>query len=244
MEARKSLELLTLFANEERQWRMRSELKVKVCGLTRPSDIDLLVQLGADYYGCILYPKSPRYLPPNRRAAFLQAAPCGCKVAVDVNPSNDALRAYVEAGFDFQLHTTIDCPQQLLEQWAQIVGEPERLWLAPILPPDRELPDSFIQSGARILLDTYQKNQVGGTGKTNDWGRFRQLQARYSQVEWILAGGLNPRNLLAAIQQADAVHVDVNSGVESAPGIKDPALLRDLFQKVADVRMGRVGGAL
>lgn len=218
-----------------------ADLKVKVCGLTRLSDVALLTELGADYFGCILYPKSPRYLEVSRRADFMQAAPSGRRVAVDVNPSNDSLRAYVQEGFDFfQLHTAIDCPPQQLEQWAELVGGPDRLWLAPILPPDRELSDSFVQLGARILLDTYQKNQVGGTGKTNDWGRFRRLQQRYSQVDWILAGGLSPDNLLAAIQQAEASHVDVNSGVESAPGIKDPALLRDLFQRVKEVRTARL----
>lgn len=218
-----------------------ADLKVKVCGLTRLSDVALLTELGADYFGCILYPKSPRYLEVSRRADFMQAAPSGRRVAVDVNPSNDSLRAYVQEGFDFfQLHTAIDCPPQQLEQWAELVGGPDRLWLAPILPPDRELPDSFVQLGARILLDTYQKNQVGGTGKTNDWGRFRRLQQRYSQVDWILAGGLSPDNLPAAIQQAGASHVDVNSGVESAPGIKDPALLRDLFQRVKEVRTARL----
>ena len=216
---------------------MRAELEVKVCGLTRPCDIALLAELGADYYGFILYPKSPRYLNADLLAHCLQFAPRGHRVAVDVNPSNDTLRAHVEAGFDFfQLHTAIDVPQQQLEQWAHIVGGPDRLWLAPILPPDCELPHSFVQLGARILLDTYQKNQVGGTGKINDWGRFRRLQQRYSQVEWILAGGLNSRNVSAAIQQAGARHVDFNSGVESAPGIKDPVLLRDLFQRVAEVR--------
>jgi phosphoribosylanthranilate isomerase len=220
---------------------MMADLKVKVCGLTRLCDVALLTELGADYFGCILYPKSPRYLEVSRRADFMQAAPSGRRVAVDVNPSNDSLRAYVQEGFDFfQLHTAIDCPPQQLEQWAELVGGPDRLWLAPILPPDRELPDSFVQLGARILLDTYQKNQVGGTGKTNDWGRFRRLQQRYSQVDWILAGGLSPDNLLAAIQQAGASHVDVNSGVESAPGIKDPALLRDLFQRVKEVRTARL----
>lgn len=218
-----------------------ADLKVKVCGLTRLSDVALLTELGADYFGCILYPKSPRYLEVSRRADFMQAAPSGRRVAVDVNPSNDSLRAYVQEGFDFfQLHTAIDCPPQQLEQWAELVGGPDRLWLAPILPPDRELPDSFVQLGARILLDTYQKNQVGGTGKTNDWGRFRRLQQRYSQVDWILAGGLSPDNLPAAIPQAGASHVDVNSGVESAPGIKDPALLRDLFQRVKEVRTARL----
>jgi phosphoribosylanthranilate isomerase len=220
---------------------MTPELKVKVCGLTRRSDIELIAELGADYFGCIVYPKSPRYLEVDRRAAFFQAAPAGRRVAVDVNPSNEALRTYVEAGFDFfQLHTAIDCPPQQLDQWAHIVGGPDRLWLAPILPPNRDLPDSFVQLGARILLDTYQKNQVGGTGKVNDWERFRRLQRRYSQVDWILAGGLNPQNLAVAIRQAGASHLDVNSGVESAPGIKDPALLRDLFQRVKEVRTARL----
>ncbi len=62
-----------------------AELKVKVCGLKRLSDIALLTELGADYFGCILYPKSPRYLEVNCRAAFMQAAPSGRRVAVDVN---------------------------------------------------------------------------------------------------------------------------------------------------------------
>ena len=111
------------------------------------------------------------------------------------------------------------------------------LWLAPILPPDRDLPDSFVQLGARILLDTYQKNQVGGTGKVNDWERFRQLQQRYPEVDWILAGGLNPQKICRSPFGRQALaHVDVNSGVESAPGIKDPALLQDLFQRVNEMR--------
>ena len=68
---------------------MTPELKVKVCGLTRRSDIELIAELGLIIFGCIVYPKSPRYLEVDRRAAFLQAAPAGRRVAVDVNPSNE-----------------------------------------------------------------------------------------------------------------------------------------------------------
>lgn len=218
---------------------MAKGLSVKVCGLTRHDDVQLLADLGADYFGFILYEKSPRCVDRTQLASLLQTVSRGQRVVVDVAPKDDDLRAHVDCGFDyFQLHAAIDTPATQLEQWAKIVG-PERLCLAPILPPAAELPAYFMEVSHRILLDTYKKNQVGGTGHVNDWGRFYQLQTRHQQVEWILAGGLNPMNLSAAIKKSGAGHVDVNSGVETAPGCKDPSQLVALFQQVELCRQAK-----
>lgn len=205
---------------------------IKICGLTRSKDVETVLELGADYCGFIVYEPSPRGISLCAAKKMATIAPEGRRVLVDVEPSADSLRRYAGEGFDyFQLHTSASVSEQLLEQWAAAVGV-ERLWLAPRLKPGGAFPEYFLQYAQSFLVDTYSKNQVGGTGKTGDWGSFADWKKRYAHKQWILAGGLSPENVRAAVLETAADHLDVNSGVESEPGVKNHAKLQALFENL------------
>ena len=209
---------------------MRSLPKIKVCGLTREEDVKLTLSLGADYLGFILYPQSPRAVSLDRAVELAAAVPVGQRVAVDVATSLDDLKRYREAGFDyFQIHFGADFDHSNLAEYSKIVGK-EKLWLAPRLASEDTFTENILDYANTILIDTFVNDQFGGTGKVGDWTRFNALKERYPQTNWILAGGLSPSNLLDALASATADHLDINSGVEIAPGIKDGAKLREAFK--------------
>ena len=209
---------------------MRSLPKIKVCGLTREEDVKLTLSLGADYLGFILYPQSSRAVSLDRAVELAAAVPVGQRVAVDVATSLDDLNRYREAGFDyFQIHFGADFDHSNLAEYSKIVGK-EKLWLAPRLASEDTFTEDILDYANTILIDTFVNDQFGGTGKVGDWTRFNALKERYPQTNWVLAGGLSPSNLLDALTSVTADHLDINSGVEIAPGIKDGAKLREAFK--------------
>ncbi|TVP80267.1 MAG: phosphoribosylanthranilate isomerase [Puniceicoccaceae bacterium] len=209
---------------------MYRRVQIKICGLTREADVDLALSLGADYFGFIVYPKSPRGLSLERAAELAQRVPRGKRVLVDVETGTQELERYREAGFDFfQIHCGLQVGLATLAAWSGLVGA-DRLWLAPRVAPEDDFPLATLEFAQTLLVDTYVPGQVGGTGVVGDWGRFSELSAAHPLTKWILAGGLGPANVLQALSQTAADHLDINSGVESAPGIKDPAKLREVFQ--------------
>ena len=209
---------------------MNQSVEIKVCGMTREQDVDLALSLGADFLGFIVYPKSPRGLTLAQAARLAARVPEGQRVVVDVEPSVDALKRYRDAGFDrFQIHTGLPINRSIVAAWSVAVGR-DRLWLAPRVSPEDVFPEQILQYADTVLLDTYSKQQVGGTGQTGDFSRFANLQQQYADTQWVLAGGLTPSNVIDAITRSGTQHIDVNSGVESAPGIKDPEKLRELFR--------------
>ena len=198
--------------------------------MTRESDIRQALSLGADYLGFIVYPKSPRALTLEEAVQLSASAPGGKRVVVDVDPSLSDLKRYQEAGFDrFQIHVNLPADQAMIVDYSNQVGH-EHLWLAPRLSPENVFPEWMLKYADTILLDTYSGKQVGGTGHTGDFRRFAELKQQFATTRWILAGGLNPANVKAAIQQSTAEQIDVNSGVESAPGLKNPEKLCAFFQ--------------
>jgi phosphoribosylanthranilate isomerase len=208
---------------------MYRPVSVKVCGLTRESDVDLALELGADFCGFIVYPKSQRGLSFERAVELASRVPEGKRVLVDVETGTDDLEHRRDAGFDyFQIHAGLDVGLASLAAWSGLVGR-EHLWLAPRLKPGDAFPEMVFEFADTVLLDTYHKDQVGGTGETGDWSGFAKLKQTYSQTSWVLAGGLKPDNVLGAIAASGADWVDVSSGVESEPGIKNPEKLRELF---------------
>ena len=209
---------------------MQSLPKIKVCGLTREEDVKLTLSLGADYFGFILYPRSPRAVSLDRAVELASAVPMGQRVAVDVATSLEDLNSYSDAGFDyFQIHFGADFEHNSLAEYSKIVGK-EKLWLAPSLASEDTFTEVILDYADTILIDTFVKDQFGGTGKVGDWARFNTLKERYPQTNWILAGGLSPSNLLQALASTAADHLDINSGVETAPGIKDEVKLREAFK--------------
>ncbi len=188
-------------------------VRVKICGITRIEDALHAVESDADYLGFILYPKSPRFLPPERRREILGGVKGALKVAVMVNPSEEEVLKAFEEGFDLvQLH-----------------GE-ESLGLARKVGMDRvikafrvreETPqiDEGWKEAHAILLDTYSKDAYGGTGKSFNWDIAKRIKEKGFKI--FLSGGLNPENVKRAVEEVGPFAVDVSSGVEIKPGIKD-----------------------
>jgi phosphoribosylanthranilate isomerase len=154
-------------------------------------------------------------------------------VAVEVNPDPERLAGMATVGFArYQLHFPHDLSRERIAEWAEIVGR-ENLWLAPKLPPDQPFPDDLLDFAEAFLVDAFAEDAYGGTGHTADWLRFADLKERFPEKKWILAGGLSPDNVVEAIAATGADRIDANSGVESAPGIKDPEKIQALFKALA-----------
>ncbi len=207
---------------------MINGIQLKVCGITRRIDAESANLIGADYLGFNLYPKSPRYTPLEKFEELSARLPQRRKVAIMVRPTVEELAAAKEAGFDFfQVHFDPESDRRRVESWVPVVGK-DRLWLATRLPPDQSFPEWLLPLADTFLIDTFREDSYGGSGETGDWGRFRDLQATRPEKTWILAGGLAPSNIAEALAQTEAKVVDVNSGVEIAPGLKDPEKLEAL----------------
>ena len=201
-------------------------IRFKVCGLTSLVDAEFADRCGADYLGFILYPKSPRHISLAQYRAMAPRLPDRRKVAVSVEPTIDELTAMKEAGFDFfQIHFSPATSEEQLTAWSRLVGE-KHLWLAPKLPPAEDVSAATRAVAKFVMLDTFHPTGFGGSGQTGDWEKFARHQAEHRGNIWILAGGLNPENIGEALRQTRARIVDVNSGVESAPGVKDEAKLK------------------
>jgi phosphoribosylanthranilate isomerase len=215
---------------------MTDGIRLKVCGLTNLADAEFAAAAGADYLGFILHPDSPRYLSLAKFGDFAAQLPKGKKVAVTIEPTPTQLVEMGAAGFDFfQVHFRHDTPLSTVAGWTQAVGL-ERLWLAPKLPPGISVPALTLPLAKTFLFDTYHVRKFGGTGETGDWSKFKRHRRSHPKKTWILSGGLNPANIPDALRQSGARFVDVNSGVESAPGVKDHAKLQQFVDKLHERR--------
>ena len=211
-------------------------IRLKVCGLATQADAEFAGQAGADYLGFNLHPASPRYLPLGKFRAFVAHLPAGKNVAIAVEPTPEQLAEMIAAKFDyFQLHFRHDLPAATVATWSRMVGV-ARLWLAPKLPPGVDLPAALLPLAGTFLLDTFDEGKFGGTGRTGDWAKFARHQQAHPEKTWILSGGLNPENISEALKQSGARFVDVNSGVESAPGVKDQAKLQNFAGRLRERR--------
>lgn len=207
---------------------MINGIQLKVCGLTRSEDAHAAAAIGADYLGFILYPKSLRFVSLDAFTAMTADLPPVKKVAVMVKPTVVELLTVRALGFDhFQLHFDPAADRGLVESWVANVDRQE-LWLAPHLPPGKVVSDWLLALADTFHIDTYRKDAFGGTGATGDWGRFRALRTSHPDHTWNLAGGLTPENVAEAVRQSGAEVIDLSSGVEASPGIKDPEKLEAL----------------
>jgi phosphoribosylanthranilate isomerase len=212
-------------------------IRIKVCGLTSLVDAEFADQVGADYLGFILYPQSPRFISLKKYEAMNSRLPPRKRVAVMVEPTAEELAQTVAADFDyFQIHFRHDLPTAAVQGWSEVVDK-NRLWLAPKLPPMVDVPAVLLPLARFFLLDTFQADGFGGSGQTGDWAKFARHQKAQPDKSWILSGGLNPRNIGDALKQSGAKFVDVNSGVEASPGIKDTEKLKQFVVSVHKSRM-------
>ena len=193
---------------------------LKICGITRLEDAEYAVASGATALGFIFWPRSPRYIAPDAAAAIVARVPAGVTtVGVFVNEPVAAIREAVRvAGVStVQLHG--DEPVS----YAAELTQP----LLRALDVDAAF-DSAWPLETTILLDAADRTRRGGTGTRVDWARAAPV-ARKRRV--VLAGGLSPENVETAIDQVGPWGVDVSSGVEAAPGVKDATRVSEFLER-------------
>jgi phosphoribosylanthranilate isomerase len=195
-------------------------VKVKICGVTTPGDALLCAGAGADLIGLNFYPKSPRYLSRDRAGAIVSALRSAPNppvlVGVFVNESAQTMKAVLE-----------ECRLDL----AQLSGDEDQGVVESMgergFKAIRTYP-SQIAGHPFLLLDAHAAGQYGGTGQTADWAQAAELARR---CRLLLAGGLTPDNVAAAVARVRPWGVDVASGVESAPGVKDRSKVVQFIQQ-------------
>jgi phosphoribosylanthranilate isomerase len=204
--------------------------KLKVCGITSLEDAHMAIECGAEYLGFNFYRKSPRYIAPAEARTIIEQLPGEIvSVGIFVNESRpeDVLEILKVSGAQLaQLHGDEDAG------YCVAVGA-ERVIKALRVGDDFDIGQVLNYSAAAILLDAFDKNLYGGTGKTANWEVAREA-AKLAKV--FLAGGLSPENIAEAIRAVAPFAVDVNSGVESAPGMKDAAKLRKLKEEMENIQ--------
>ena len=211
---------------------------VKVCGITRPADAQLAARLGAAWVGFVFWPGSPRFVEPEAAAGILAGLPphvSGVGVFVDqpVDEVNDiADRVGLGA---VQLHG---------RETAEACRQCRRRVIKAARLSDKGAGDDpdGVWSGATILVDAFDPVRMGGTGRRVDWTRAARIARRRPLM---LAGGLRAENVADAVRQVAPYGLDVSSGVESQPGVKDPDRMRAFFAAAAAAGAGPgpVGGA-
>ncbi|HTL69482.1 MAG TPA: phosphoribosylanthranilate isomerase [Lacunisphaera sp.] len=205
-------------------------MRLKVCGLTSLGDAEAAAAVGVDFLGFIFHAASPRRMAREQFRAMAGRLPPRQKVAVCAEPTVADLAEFDRLGFDcFQVHFRHDTPLPDLAAWSQFAGH-GRLWLAPKLPPATGFKAEWLPLANTFLMDTFHPDKFGGTGVTGDWAGFRRLRESHPEKTWILSGGLKPETIAAAVAATGANFLDVNSGVELSPGVKDPAKLKALVQ--------------
>jgi phosphoribosylanthranilate isomerase len=228
-------------------------VKVKICGLTNLVDAQAAQVAGADMLGFIFFPKSPRYVEPERAREVLGALNRDRRVVltvgVFVNESAEVIAQILDfCGLDVaQLHgeeppsmlslnggsakEIVDRDPSPLRGRVYKAVRPRSAEEAAALANQYGLPASARRGGQlpAFLLDAYHPQLRGGTGQTGDWRLAAPLAAQYPVL---LAGGLNPSNVAEAVRSVRPWGVDVASGVEKSPGQKDHAAVETLLRAV------------
>ena len=208
-----------------------ADTRVKICGLTRPEDITAAVEAGAAYVGLVFFEKSPRHLTLAAAVQLAAEVPARVtRVALTVDADDDALDALTAAvPLDMlQLHGQ-ETPARVAEIKARY-GLPVMKAVGIAGPADLAKIASYAGVADQVLVDAKPPPGAvlpGGNGLAFDW----RLIAQYDwTTPWMLAGGLTPENAGEAVRRTGATQLDVSTGVEAAPGVKDAAKIRDFIK--------------
>ena len=196
-------------------------IAVKICGITSLKDAEMAVNYSVPAIGLIFYPDSPRYVDPAEVEQWIERIPDSVKkVGVFVNE---------------QIDTINNITRQLKLEFIQLHGDESPEFCNEIIRPvikvfrvgddfDAIVLNEYDVHG--FLFDTYKKGNPGGTGTRFNWDLIANLK---TETPIILSGGLTPENVLNGIEAVNPAAVDVNSGVESVPGVKDEEKIKELF---------------
>jgi phosphoribosylanthranilate isomerase len=203
-------------------------MKIKICGITNIEDALFAAELGADALGFIFVKTSPRRIRPSAARKIIQELPpFVTPVGVVADAEHDEILELIE-------ETGVRCMQlHGNESPKQLAKFPVPVYKSFRVDKEFNLETLQQYKGSAYLLDSHVDGTLGGTGKTFDWDIAVKAKA-YGRI--ILAGGLNPENILDAIQMVQPYAVDVNSGVESAPGKKDRNKLERLFKTIRSLQ--------
>lgn len=196
---------------------------VKLCGLTGPADIAAANEAAPDAVGFVFWPRSVRFVQVEHVAQWVRDLRPGLdRVGVFVNAPADEIRRTVEtAGL-----TIVQLHGEESPAFAAALGV--RVWKA--IPVAAASPGAAAWPAEAIVLDNGTTDQPGGTGRVADWARAAAFVRAYAG-RVVLAGGLTPDNVAEAVRAVSPWGVDASSGVESAPGRKDPARMKDFVQR-------------
>ncbi len=206
--------------------------RIKFCGLTRPEDVVAACALGVDAVGFVCYEHSARHVAPDRLAPLVrEVAPWVTPVLLFVNATAEQVQRALEAAphalLQFHGHESLQECARFGRPYLRAVPMADGV---DLLDWERRYP-----SAAAMLADAPSAG-FGGSGRTFDWSQLPALERRFKPL--ILAGGLDARNVGAAVKAARPFGVDVSSGVEAEPGVKSGALMREF---VAALRAAESG---
>lgn len=210
---------------------------IKICGLKTPGAVDAALRNGASHIGFIFFEKSPRHVSPVEAASLREAARGRAEsVAVTVDADDAALGEIVKAMSPdiIQLHGK-ETPGRVADIKARY-GLPVMKAFAVSGAGDIARIEPYRGIADRFLFDAKPpkgSELPGGNGVSFDWGLLAALDG---QVDYMLSGGLNAGNIGAALREANPPGIDISSGVESAPGVKDAALIDEFFAAIRAAR--------
>ncbi len=196
-------------------------VRVKICGITLPEDARKAAELGVDAIGLVFTGASPRKVTPEAGLTICDGLPpFVCRVGLFMDTDADEVRSVLDqVPLDWlQFHGSES------EEYCHSFGRP---YIKALGMAGGQSDFDIFPSAAALLVDSHAPGQAGGTGKTFDWDR---LQA--PRRPWILAGGLKPENVVRAINQLHPPGVDVSSGVEASPGIKDHGRMKEFMEAI------------
>jgi phosphoribosylanthranilate isomerase len=202
---------------------------VKICGITRLEDAHAAVDAGAHALGFLFWPRSPRVIESSRARSIVRTLPpFVTPVGLFVNQPADEVNAIADrVGLGaVQLHGD-ETPA-----YAEAIERPVLKVVHLGAPSSAEEIDSW-PARVVLLVDVYDREHRGGTGRVADWPRAAAVAAKRRTL---LAGGLRPENVAEAIARVRPFGIDVSSGVEIRPGVKDHRLIRALFEAVSQTR--------
>lgn len=205
---------------------MAATVRIKVCGITNREDALDAAYEGAWAQGFIFYKKSPRYVSPSKVKKIIEALPpFVTPVGVFVNQNEGAIRDICSFTRikTIQLHGDEDpifCSHLKEYKVIKAFRLKDRIDLSHL---------SSYKTVDAFLFDTFQEHSFGGTGKTFSWDILKDTKIN---KPFILAGGLNIQNVKEALGEVSAYAIDISSGIEKSPGIKDHRLMKEFFEYV------------
>jgi phosphoribosylanthranilate isomerase len=208
-----------------------SQLWIKICGVTRNRDALLAAELGADAIGLVFYANSPRALAATQISSVVANVPGSISViGLFVNPTREEVEVVLSTGL-------VDVLQFHGEEDEEFCNSFDRPYLKAFQVKDLQSLDSTLseyRTATYILLDSYSVEKMGGTGQKFDWSIGGNIVQNLDQ-KVVVAGGLKPENIKDAVIKMNPFGVDVSSGVESHPGLKDAEKLRKFIEGARSV---------